>query len=93
MRGLLLVLFWPDAVWRHLRESPLRPGRLIFRLAVPLTLAPVWSPPKGGSFPWWILIVVLLLIWTGFLDRPLSYLTNTVFKLLNLLTFFIPTGL
>ena len=39
MKGLLLVLFWPDAVWRHLRDAPLAPGRLIFRLALPLTLA------------------------------------------------------
>jgi hypothetical protein len=39
MKGLLLVLFWPDAVWRHLREAPLAPGRLIFRLALPLALA------------------------------------------------------
>ncbi len=39
MRGLLLVLFWPDAVWRHLRDAPLAPGRLIFRLAIPLALA------------------------------------------------------
>ena len=40
-----------------------------------------------------ILIAVMLLIFSGLLDWPLTYLTNTVFKLLNLLTFFIPTSL
>lgn len=51
MRGLLLVLFWPDAVWRHLRESPLPPGRLIFRLGVPLTLACAFALQIGtGRF-------------------------------------------
>jgi len=51
MRGLLLVLFWPDAVWRHLREAPLAPRRLIFRLAVPLALACAFALQIGtGSF-------------------------------------------
>jgi hypothetical protein len=27
---------------------------------VTLSLAPTWSPPKTGSFPWWVLIVVLV---------------------------------
>jgi hypothetical protein len=26
---------------------------------VTLTLSPVWNPPKKGSFPWWILFVVV----------------------------------
>ncbi|MCO5101846.1 MAG: YIP1 family protein [Burkholderiaceae bacterium] len=51
MRGLLLVLFWPDAVWRHLRETPLAPRRLIFRLAVPLALGCAFALQIGtGSF-------------------------------------------
>ncbi len=51
MRGLLLVLFWPEAVWRHLRESPLSPGRLIFRMAVPLALACAFALQIGtGRF-------------------------------------------
>lgn len=38
MKGLLLVLVWPEAVWRHLRERPLPAARLV-RMAVPLSLA------------------------------------------------------
>lgn len=49
MKGLLLVLFWPEAVWRHLREAPLQPGRLIFRLAVPLALACAFALQIGTS--------------------------------------------
>ena len=37
-----------------------------------------------------IMIAVMLLIFSGLLDWPLTYLTNTIFKLLDLLTFFIP---
>lgn len=29
---------------------------------VTLTMSPNWSPPKPGSFPWWILIVVLVVV-------------------------------
>lgn len=43
MRGLVLVLFWPDAVWRNLRAAPLPPGRLILRLVVPLSLASAFT--------------------------------------------------
>ena len=51
MKGLLLILFWPDAVWRHLREAPLPPGRLIFRLAVPLALVCAFALQVGtGTF-------------------------------------------
>lgn len=51
MKGLLLVLFWPDAVWRHLRDAPMQPHRLIFRLAVPLALACALALQLGtGSF-------------------------------------------
>lgn len=51
MKGLLLVLFWPEAVWRNLRDAPLAPGRLIFRLALPLALACAFALQVGtGSF-------------------------------------------
>ncbi len=51
MKGLLLILFWPDAVWRHLRAAPMAPVRLIFRLAVPLALACAFALQIGtGSF-------------------------------------------
>ena len=51
MKGLLLVLFWPDAVWRHLRDAPLAPGRLIFRLALPLALVGAFALQIGtGRF-------------------------------------------
>ena len=51
MKGLLLVLFWPEAVWRHLRDAPLAPGRLIFRLALPLALACAFALQIGtGSY-------------------------------------------
>lgn len=49
MKGLLLILFWPDAVWRHLREAPLAPGRLIFRLALPLALACAFALQVGTT--------------------------------------------
>lgn len=38
MRSVLLVLVWPNAVWRCLRERPLPAGRLMFRLVLPFSL-------------------------------------------------------
>lgn len=49
MKGLVLVLFWPDAVWRHLRDAPLAPGRLIFRLALPIALACAFALQVGTT--------------------------------------------
>lgn len=49
MKGLLLVLFWPEAVWRHLRDTPLEPGRLMFRMVVPLALACAFALQIGTA--------------------------------------------
>src|SRR5690606_39764219 len=49
MKGLLLVLFWPEAVWRPLRDTPLEPGRLMFRLVLPLALACAFALQIGTA--------------------------------------------
>lgn len=38
MRSVLLILVWPHAVWRCLREDPLPAGRLMLRLLLPFSI-------------------------------------------------------
>ncbi len=38
MRGVLLILVWPHAVWRCLREHPLPAGQLMLRLVLPFSI-------------------------------------------------------
>ena len=38
MRRLLLLVFWPRAVWADLRARPVAPGRLLLGVLLPLAL-------------------------------------------------------
>ena len=38
MKSIVLFLFWPDAVWRHLRARPQPVGRLLLAIALPFAL-------------------------------------------------------
>lgn len=39
MRSLVLILVWPEAVWRYLRDRPLPAVPLILRLVLPFSIA------------------------------------------------------
>lgn len=38
MRSVVLILVWPNAVWRCLREHPLPAGQLMVRLVLPFSI-------------------------------------------------------